>query len=111
MNTNPNPRPMENSKDASTGSLSRRRFLTAGLGMATLGGLSPLVVPRHVLGGEGYQAPSDTLRIAAVGIGGMGQHYLAGCKGERVVALAKLDETRLNPVKQESMSSGDIELF
>ncbi len=50
------------------------------------GGLAPLIVPRHVLG-RGYQAPSDTLTIAAVGIGGMGQHYLEGCKGERVVAL------------------------
>lgn len=30
---------------------------------------------------------------------------------ERVAALANLDNTRFNPVKQESMSSGDIELF
>jgi predicted dehydrogenase len=50
-----------------------------------------LVVGRHVLGGEGRQAPSDTLRIAAVGIGGMGQAYLAGCKAERVAALCDLD--------------------
>lgn len=71
--------------------LTRRGFLAGGLGLAAAGGIAPLVVPRHVLGGEGYQAPSDTLRIAAVGIGGMGQHYLAGCKGERVVALCDLD--------------------
>jgi hypothetical protein len=30
---------------------------------------------------------------------------------ERVEALANLDNTRFNPVKQESMSSGDIDLF
>jgi len=30
---------------------------------------------------------------------------------ERVAALSNLDNTRFNPVKQESMSSGDIELF
>lgn len=70
---------------------SRRRFLANGLGAAALGGLAPLTVPRHVLGGQGYQAPSDTLRIAAVGIGGMGQNYLAGCKGERITALCDLD--------------------
>ena len=29
------------------------------------------IVPRHVLG-RGLQAPSDTVNIAAVGIGGMG---------------------------------------
>jgi methyl-accepting chemotaxis protein len=30
---------------------------------------------------------------------------------ERVAALSNLDNTRFNPVKQESMNSGDIELF
>ena len=57
--------------------ISRRGLLAAG---AAVGGVAPLVVSRHVLGGEGHQAPSDTLRIAAVGIGCMGQAYLAGCK-------------------------------
>ena len=71
-------------------SVSRRRFLANGLGLAAAGGLAPLVVPRQVPG-AGAQAPSDTLRVAAVGIGGMGQHYLEGCKGERVVALCDLD--------------------
>ena len=32
----------------------------------------PMIVPRHVLGGPGFQAPSDTLNIAIVGFGGMG---------------------------------------
>lgn len=68
--------------------VSRRGLLGAG---AALGAAAPLVVGRHVLGGDGHQAPSDTLRIAAVGIGGMGQAYLAGCKAERVVALCDLD--------------------
>jgi hypothetical protein len=26
----------------------------------------PMIVPRHVLGGPGFQAPSDTLNIAIV---------------------------------------------
>jgi len=50
------------------GFVSRRQVVAAGL--------APLVVPRHVLGGPGYQAPGDTLTIAAVGIGGMGRNYL-----------------------------------
>jgi predicted dehydrogenase len=76
----------ENGNTASRGSggVSRRSFLAGSLTM-------PLVVPRYVLGGAGRQAPSDTLRIAAVGIGGMGQNYLAGCKDERIVALCDLD--------------------
>src|ERR1035438_1994495 len=55
------------------------------------GGGARLIVPRHVLGGPGYQAPSDTLAIAAVGIGGMGRNYLDGCKAEKIVALCDLD--------------------
>src|SRR5665811_794514 len=65
------------------GGVSRRRLVAAGL--------APLIVPRHVLGGAGYQAPSDTLTIAAVGIGGMGRNYLEGCKAEKIVALCDLD--------------------
>ncbi len=72
-------------------SLTRRRLLINGFGLATAGGFAPLVVSRHVLGGEGYQAPSETLRIAAVGVGGMGQNYLSGSKRERIVALCDLD--------------------
>jgi len=30
------------------------------------------IVPRHILGGVGYQAPSDTLNIAGIGVGGIG---------------------------------------
>ena len=53
--------------------------------------LAPLVVPRHVLGGSGYQAPSDKLRIAAVGLGGMGPGYVGACRDEAIVALCDLD--------------------
>lgn len=71
--------------------LSRRRFVAQGATALGLGGLAPFAVRREVLGGAGFQAPSETLAIAAVGIGGMGQYYLEGCKGERVVALCDLD--------------------
>jgi predicted dehydrogenase len=69
----------ESSKDA----LTRRTAIAAGL--------APLIVPRHVLGGAGYQAPSDKLTIACVGVGGMGRNYLDGCKNEQIVALCDLD--------------------
>ena len=55
------------------------------------------IVPRRVLG-AGYQAPSDTLHIAAVGVGGMGRNYVAGCKSERIVALADVDHEYAAPV-------------
>jgi predicted dehydrogenase len=58
---------------------------------AVLPGTAPLFLPRSVLGGKGYQAPSDTLRIAAVGVGGMGRRYLEACETERIVALCDVD--------------------
>ncbi len=70
--------------------LSRRTFLARSAGLATVGAAAPQLVPRHVLG-AGEQPPSETLTLAAVGIGGMGQHYLEGCKGTRVVALCDAD--------------------
>lgn len=75
--------------------VSRRRLITC---MTAMGFAAPMVVPRFILGGEGHQSPSDTLRIAAIGVGGMGRHYLAGCKGERVVALCDLDHRLAAPV-------------
>ena len=71
--------------------MSRRAFLVAA-------GMAPLVVPRHGLGGAGHQAPSDKLRIACVGVGGMGKNYLAGCKDEEIVALCDLDHEFSAPV-------------
>jgi predicted dehydrogenase len=35
--------------------------------------------------------PNDKLNIAAVGIGGMGQNYIAGCETENIVALCDVD--------------------
>ena len=47
----------------------RRKFLkNAALGVAAF-----TIVPRFVLGGKGYVAPSDRLVIAAIGVGGKGQ--------------------------------------
>jgi len=58
---------------------------------AVLPGAAPLVLPRYVLGGRGFQAPSDTLNIAAVGVGGMGRRYLQACESERIIALCDVD--------------------
>ena len=79
-----------NSNESTPGAISRRAAVAAGL--------APLVVARHVLGGAGYQAPSDTLRIAAIGVGGVGADYVAGCKSEQIVALCDLDPEFAGPV-------------
>lgn len=74
--------------------ISRRSFLTTGAAAIAV----PLIIPecihggsgRHSGEGSGYQAPSDTLRIAAVGLN-VGQNYLNGCIDENIVALCDLD--------------------
>lgn len=76
----------ESRKSVDVPKISRRSVLAAGVTF-------PFIVPRHVLGGQGYQTPSDTLRIAAVGVGGMGQKFLEGCAHEKIVALCDLDHT------------------
>ena len=70
---------------------SRRTFIKNGA-MAS----SIFIVPRHVLGGKGYTAPSDQLNLAAIGAGGKGSSDIknASVKGrERVVALCDVDFT------------------
>ena len=49
--------------------VSRRRFVQATAAALSVG---PLIVPRHVLGGVGYVAPSDTFGGALIGDGGQG---------------------------------------
>jgi len=70
--------------------VSRRSFLKGAA--LTAAGVS--IVPRHVLGGVGFQAPSDTLNIAAIGAGGMGASNLENVEAENVVALADADWER-----------------
>jgi len=79
-----------NWNESTKGAISRRTAVAAGL--------APLVVARHVLGGAGYQAPSDKLRIACVGVGGVGEDYVAGCASEEIVALCDLDHEFSAPV-------------
>jgi predicted dehydrogenase len=69
--------------------LSRRKFVAGTTGAA----LSAMIVPRHVLGGPGYQPPSDTVNFALIGCGGQGKtdsrELVAG--GQNMVALCDVD--------------------
>jgi predicted dehydrogenase len=73
--------------------ISRRTFvLDTGRAAAALA-IAPMIVPRHVLGGVGYRAPSRTLNIACVGIGGMGMENMNILvqAGENIVAVCDAD--------------------
>ncbi|MEQ1586366.1 MAG: Gfo/Idh/MocA family oxidoreductase [Cyclobacteriaceae bacterium] len=52
------------------------------------------IVPRHVLGGPGFLAPSDTLTKAIIGVGGMGRGHIE-YEGTKVLAMCDVDKTHL----------------
>jgi len=66
--------------------ISRRRLLG---GAAATAGF--FIVPRHVLGGQGKQPPSEKLNIAGIGLGAMGSDNLRACDAENIVALCDVD--------------------
>jgi predicted dehydrogenase len=71
------------------GKSSRRDFIKQSLVASSI-----FIVPRHVLGGVGFTAPSDQLVLAAIGAGGKGISDIknASVKGrERVAALCDVD--------------------
>ena len=64
------------------------------------------IVPRFVLGGKGFTAPSDKLYIAAIGCGGEAEsdihHYASAPKKNAVVAfLCDVDERQALPRRKE----------
>ncbi len=69
--------------------MTRRKFVAGTTGAA----LTAMIVPRHVLGGVGYTAPSDTVNFALIGGGGQGKtdaaELVAG--GQNMVALCDVD--------------------
>src|SRR5206468_7271261 len=65
---------------------SRRKFV-ADVGVAAAG---LTIVPRHVLG-RGFEAPSDTLNLAAVGVGGQGRSNMINLASQNLVAMCDVD--------------------
>jgi predicted dehydrogenase len=80
---------MSKDKKEST-QVSRRQFMGTAV---TAAGIT--IVPRHVLGGTGFQAPSDTVNIGVVGyVHGMGTSNLINmAKSDNIVALCDCDES------------------
>jgi predicted dehydrogenase len=70
--------------------ITRRKFVA---GTAAGAASAAMIVPRHVLGGVGYTAPSDTVNVALVGCGGQGKsdsgEIVSG--GQNLVALCDVD--------------------
>src|SRR5512138_3067119 len=70
---------------------SRREFFRTGAAAAAA---SLAIVPRRVLGGQGYVPPSDTLTKAVIGVGGMGRGHM-GYQGSVLRAVCDVDRKHL----------------
>ncbi len=71
-------------------SLRRREFIRRG----AVAGAALTIVPRHVLGGNGYLAPSDQLTKGIVGVGGMGLGHF-NYENTRLLAVCDVDDSHL----------------
>lgn len=105
-----------------TDKLTRRDFVAdtgkLALGAAIAGHL-PTIVPRHVLGGPGYQAPSDTVNFAVVGFGGQGSvNATELASTENLVAVCDVDsvysagaaKNKLRPNRQGQVRPAAVRL-
>ena len=69
--------------------ITRREFIGKAAATAAF-----TIVPRYVLGGTEYTAPSDKLNMACVGIGGKGYSDTHGVSSENIYALCDVDDVK-----------------
>jgi predicted dehydrogenase len=69
--------------------VSRREFV----GDVAAAGMACMIIPRHVLGGPRFTAPSDRLNVACIGVGGKGQSDVRGVAdaGANIYAQCDVD--------------------
>ena len=85
----------------------RREFLKYGSIAAT----GFFIVPRHVLGGNGYQSPSDTINIGGIGVGGKGTSDIwnASIEGkENVIALCDVNKGDISAKSRERFPNANF---
>src|SRR6201991_4239909 len=82
----------------------RRDFLKKGI----LAAAGFYIVPRHVLGGKGYTAPSDKLIVGCIGVGGKGEvdvNYLYGTGKAEIAVLCDVDDRRAANIRKKFPSA------
>ncbi|MGB1404156.1 MAG: Gfo/Idh/MocA family protein [Flavobacteriaceae bacterium] len=90
-------------------SIKRRDFVKSSIAASSI-----FIVPRNVLGGLGYTAPSDQLGLAAIGAGGKGAGDIrnASVNGrERVVALCDVDSSGGNGISRSIKKFSDAQFY
>src|SRR5678810_923998 len=97
MNTKkPDPStPAETGDPSPPHSLSRRQFMLTGGAAAT----AFTIVPRHVLGGTGYVAPSEKITLACIGFGTQAIREIGGILARpdvQIVAMCDVEKDGKN---------------
>jgi predicted dehydrogenase len=88
-------------KNKTSRNLSRRRFIGT-VGTATAG---LTIIPRHVMPGNGYLQPSDTINVAGIGIGARGASDLRGlCDPDEEIARPQRKSTG-QPYSEEELAA------
>lgn len=94
-------------KQAAASTINRREFIGGTAAAAT----AFMIVPRHVLGGPGYQAPSDKLNIGCVGVGGKGRSDTEDVSSENIVAMCDVDDVKMSQFKKEAKKNDKKDLI
>ena len=79
-----------NSNEKGQNSIPRRKFIKSAL----VSSVGLIILPRHVLGGKGYLAPSDKVNIGLIGAGGRSKGIVSD--------LFALDDVQLTAVADPS---------
>lgn len=88
--------------DVAGAGISRRELLK--LTATAVAGFT--IVPRHVLGGQGYTPPSETITRAIIGTGGMGRNHLKYNYGP-LLGLCDVDSGHLASAMEIARGNGD----
>jgi len=65
------------------------------------------IVPRFVLGGNGFTAPSDQLTKAVIGVGGMGSWHALSTPG-KLLAICDVDKNHLKRTQNDAGGKIDV---
>ena len=65
-------------------------------------GVACSIVPRHILGGQGYIPPSEQITKAVIGVGRMGRNHLT-LGGTKLLAVCDVDEMHLKSAMRKGV--------
>lgn len=94
--------------------LNRRNFL----GKAALGAAAVTIIPRHVMGGNGYVAANDRINLGYIGTGKQGRillnYFTQNCKDAVPVAACEVYQAKLGLFMQQAKKAhpnGSIQTY